>query len=112
MRADECMATIPYRLAKAYEAWYKQQWNQPSRTDFYIMQVAQEVKRVLATSPNSIKLKHFLLDFFPFAKQREIEEKRKKMTPAEIKAEKKRLSQLGKAIWLARMGGGKAKEKK
>lgn len=35
----------------------------PSRTDHYIMQVAQEVRRVLSKRPNSIKLSDMKITF-------------------------------------------------
>lgn len=37
------------------------QESEPSRSDYYAMQIAMEVRRVLSKHPNRIKLKHFKL---------------------------------------------------
>lgn len=34
---------------------------EPNRSDYYLMQIAMEVRRVLSRNPNRIKLKHFKL---------------------------------------------------
>ena len=41
----------------------RDQWNEPSRTDYYLMLVAMEVARKLAKSPGKIQLKHFRIKF-------------------------------------------------
>lgn len=43
--------------------YFKEELNQPSRSDHYLMQIAQEVKRVLSKKPSKIKLKDFTLTF-------------------------------------------------
>ncbi|MHC4687246.1 MAG: hypothetical protein ACYTEW_23490, partial [Planctomycetota bacterium] len=40
-----------------------EQWNRPSRSDQYLMQIAQEVRRVLSKDPEAIKLDHFKIRF-------------------------------------------------
>lgn len=47
-------------LWKAYIAW---EANAFHREDYYLAQIAQEVRRVLSKSPKKIKLDHFLLKF-------------------------------------------------
>ena len=44
-------------------AWIEEEWKTPQRHDYYLMQIAQEVRRVLSKKPNSIKLEHFKLGF-------------------------------------------------
>lgn len=44
-------------------AWLEQEIEQPNPSDYYLMQIAQEVRRVLSKKPNQIKLKHFRLKF-------------------------------------------------
>ena len=44
-------------------AWIEEQWNFPSRSDQYLMQVAAEVRRVLSKKPDAVKLEHFKLKF-------------------------------------------------
>ncbi len=44
-------------------AWLEMQWNRPTRSDNYLMQICQEIRRVLSKKPNGIKLAHFKLTF-------------------------------------------------
>jgi len=39
------------------------EWNAPSRSDYYLMQIACEVRRVLRKNPESIKLDSFKIPF-------------------------------------------------
>jgi len=71
-------------------AWLDSQWNEPSRTDYYLMQVAREVKRVLSSKPASVKLLDFKLPFGEEAKPT-------KPTDKQIEAHK--------ATWIGRLGG-------
>jgi hypothetical protein len=48
---------------KVWLAWLDMQWDQPDRTDCYLMQVACEVRRVLARNPRAIHVKDFKLKF-------------------------------------------------
>jgi len=43
--------------------WLAAQNNEPSRSDFYLMQIAAEVRRVLHKTPNSVKTDDFQLKF-------------------------------------------------
>lgn len=52
------MGRITHREFLVREAWVEQQWNRPSRTDFYLMRVAQRVQQVLAKNPGNITLEH------------------------------------------------------
>lgn len=54
---------MTHRQFMAWMEWLAEQWNVPSRSDAYQMQVACEVRRVLSRSPRSIQPKHFLLKF-------------------------------------------------
>ena len=44
-------------------AWMLEQNNRPSRTDFYLMQIAAEVRRVLHKQPNTVRAQDFELKF-------------------------------------------------
>lgn len=55
------MAAHTERELGVWLAWLDMQWDRPSRTDQYLMQVACEVRRVLAKRPNEIKLADFRL---------------------------------------------------
>lgn len=43
--------------------WYKRDFERPERADHYSMQIACEVRRVLSSKPQEIKMKDFLLTF-------------------------------------------------
>ena len=47
----------------AWRAWLDSQWNRPSRTDNYVMQVAAEIRRGHVKRPRSVKHEHFELQF-------------------------------------------------
>lgn len=57
------MENTTYRQYKLWHAYLEDEWNQPSRTDYYLMRIALEVARKLATHPERIQLKDFKLDF-------------------------------------------------
>lgn len=63
MSLRECMAKHTEREYRAWLAWLEMQWDMPSRTDCYLMQIACEVARVLAKNRNKIKVKDFKLLF-------------------------------------------------
>jgi hypothetical protein len=54
---------MTHRQYLVWNAWFDEKWNQPSLTDFYLMAIACEVRRVLSKHPGRIKLKDFLLRF-------------------------------------------------
>jgi hypothetical protein len=43
--------------------WLKKQWNEPSRSDYYMMQVAREVHCVLHKNPGQVKVGMFKIPF-------------------------------------------------
>lgn len=53
----------PDRVFRAALQWMRDQWNEPSRSDYYMMLVAMEVARKLARQPGKIQLKHFRIKF-------------------------------------------------
>ncbi len=54
---------MTHRQFLAWQAWLELEWDRPSRGDCYQMQVAAEVRRVLAKNPNRIKTNEFKLKF-------------------------------------------------
>lgn len=54
---------MTHREFLTWQAWIDRQWNRPDRTDFYLMQVACEVRRVLSRKPAGIKIDDFRLPF-------------------------------------------------
>lgn len=43
--------------------WLKSEWNNPSRTDSYLMQLAAETRRSMSSNPGSIKMDQFKIEF-------------------------------------------------
>lgn len=74
-------------------AWLQQQWNRPTRSDSYLMQIACEVRRVLSKDPRKIHLSHFELEFGPKSQPRDV----RQMTAAEASLE-------AQARWKTAMG--------
>jgi hypothetical protein len=62
-------STDPFLLSRTWTdrqrlvalTWLRMELNNPSRADLYAMQIACEVRRVLAKNPSGIKIKDFLL---------------------------------------------------
>lgn len=57
------MFAWPNRLYEAALEWLSQEWNKPSRTDQYLIQVATEVRRSCAKKPRTVKFEHLKLKF-------------------------------------------------
>jgi ADP-glucose pyrophosphorylase len=55
MSLRECMEKHTEKEMRVTLAWLEMQWDRPSRTDWYLMQVAAEVRRGLVKKPNSVK---------------------------------------------------------
>ena len=73
----------------------EQDWDIPTRQDYFLAQIAAEVRRTIAREPKAVKLEHFMLKF---------------ASPAEAVAteeERERKGATSKASWLAILGLGK-----
>jgi len=57
------MTRMSHREYMTRMAWIQKELNTPDRTDFYLMQVAQEVRRVLHKKPNTVTLDQFKIKF-------------------------------------------------
>lgn len=77
------------REYNAWQVWLDNQWNIPTRDNYYNMQVAQRVQQVLSSNPNKIQLKHQKIDFTTKEKAK------KKLT----EDEKSKLIAQSKAVW-------------
>ena len=69
MPIQQCMDTHTHRQYLTWLAWLDHRDATPDPTQYYLMQIAAEVRRVLAKQPNSIKLDHFELQFGTVAPQ-------------------------------------------
>jgi hypothetical protein len=54
---------LTHRQFAAWAAWWADEWNRPSRSDQYLMQVALEVRRAAAKHPGRVKIERFRLRF-------------------------------------------------
>ena len=87
------MQRITHREYLTWQKWEAQQWNEPSRSDHYLMRVAQRVQQVLAKEPNKITLDHQRVPF------RQV----KQQAPA-TKPTKQTLTEWTKARWAGMVG--------
>ena len=76
------------------------QWNRPSRTDYYLMRIAQRIQQVLRKNPNSIKLEQQKVEFLT---------KGEKDKPA---VDPKKATSWMKARWLGMLNSFSARKKK
>lgn len=57
------MSTTTHREFLTWCAWFDKEWNQPSRSDWYLMQIAKEVFCVLRKDRKSITADKFKIEF-------------------------------------------------
>ena len=57
------MESISNRKFLAWVQWFKDQWNNPSLTHYYLMQLSRDVRRCLAKNPNAITSEQSRLQF-------------------------------------------------
>ncbi len=84
------------RQFRTWNAWLDQQWNKPTLTDHYLMEVGAEVRRGWVKDPHKVKIEDMRLTFHDSNQQA----KPRKATPQQrILA-----AQLAKARWQGMMG--------
>jgi len=76
------MQRITHREYLIWMRYLEEQWEKPSRTDNYLMQIAAEVRRVLHSNPRRIKQSHFLLSFNGKEKKKPTEEEKQRLIAA------------------------------
>jgi len=57
------MEKTSHREYKLWMEYFNEEWKTLKLSDYYLMQIAQEVQRVLSKNPNKIKLLQFELPF-------------------------------------------------
>ena len=65
MPLRECMRTHTNRECMAWLRWLEEQKNNPSRSDYYLMRIAAEVRKSWAKDPTKIQLNQFRINFVP-----------------------------------------------
>lgn len=99
MSLKQVIKSHTHRQLKEQVAWLDDQLNVPSRSDFYMMQVADEVHYVLGKRPKKAKVSDFFIDVAEFfgIKQK----KKKKLTESESRDALAK----EKAMWVSIAGG-------
>lgn len=77
-----------HRQYLAWMAWLEMQWDRPSRTDWYLMQIAAEVYKKFRKNPAQILVETFKLRF-----------KSSNKAPVKTKAQKEMDAAAAKARW-------------
>lgn len=83
---------MTHRQFLAWEAWYDLDMERPSKDNWYAMQIALEVRRVLHSNPNSVTLDGMRLKFTQKNAETTEEHKRNQL-------------ELAKRMWVGRVGG-------
>ena len=94
MTLNECLTKISYREYLIWRHWLNKQWSVPSRTDYYLMQIAREIKRVLSANPDNISTLDFKIAFSD-------EDEDQKPPPQDPKI----TAMHAKKLWMSRVGG-------
>jgi hypothetical protein len=63
MPVQDCLERHSRRQLLVLCAWLDQQWNRPSRTDNYLMQIACEIVRGRVRNPGAVHVGNFRLQF-------------------------------------------------
>lgn len=100
MPLDDCIAKHTHRQYRLWLAWLDQQWERPDRTDYYLMQIAAEVRKVLAKNRKQIEIEHFGIPSTFWDRLF----KRKPATPPEQQKVSKAQAAISKATWFAFLG--------
>ena len=60
---DDLMERIPQRQYLLWMLYLREEWNQPTRADYYVMQICVEIRRLFSKNPGSIVMKAFKIVF-------------------------------------------------
>jgi len=85
------MKTHTHREYLLWTSWLDAEWEKPSRSDNYLMQIAMEVARVLSKKPKLFRLEQFKLTW-------------QKEKPKQSKLTKKEAAKISKARWFGMTG--------
>jgi len=86
-----------YRDYLTWMAWLDEQWEMPSRTDHYLMQIAMEIRREFVKQPP--RLEQFKI---PFTRKERVIRKSPPVTQRRgKKPKKKQVTQQAKRQWLS-----------
>lgn len=95
------MRELTYREYRTWLTWLDEQWNNPSRSDYYMMQIAQAVARKGIRNPQDVTVGMFRL---PFVMKKGEEEEKEKEPSAPPPIPPFSRVEVSQAIWLGSVG--------
>jgi hypothetical protein len=54
---------VTHRQHLAWREWLESQWNAPSRSDYYVMQLTSDVRSIFAKNPSSVTTEKCKIEF-------------------------------------------------
>lgn len=98
MTLGEYLVRVTHREHRLWVEWLSEQWNEPERSDWYLMQIAAEIRQFrygFSKHPQAVKLKDMKL---PFKTKMEVAaaEQNKELSEREM--------QRIETAWMARLG--------
>lgn len=100
MSIRECRQKHTYREYNVWMTYLDSEWNKPNRSDYYLMQIALEIRRFMVGFSKGGKDPDMNDLVLPFTAQKNEHESEKEITPEEIKNR----AEISKATWFARTG--------
>lgn len=70
---------LTHRQFICWSYWLAQQWQTPTRDNFYQMQIASEIRRTVSKTPNKVNTNTFKIKFEPEKKTIDEETKKKQL---------------------------------
>lgn len=94
MPLRECKKSHTHREFLAWMAWLAKGWEEPSRTEFYLIELLAEIRRSWVKNAKQVKAKEFQLKFARKASDK---------SEAESDEHIKQATKQAQAVWLARV---------
>lgn len=98
MSLQRCMAETTSTEFSDWQTYFQEDLNYPAKGDYYLAQIAAEIRRWMSKTPETVRVEHFLLKFNTGAKR--------KMTAQEVKDR----VESSKARWRAFLHGGRKRD--
>jgi len=94
MSLDECLQKHTKRQIAAWLVYLKQKWDSPTTTEYYLMQIAAEIRRTKAKDPRRVRIEDLRIIFRSKRSHRDMTEE-----------EKKQAAQASKNAWIGMFKG-------
>ena len=109
----ECMDRVSNREFLSWQEWWKDQWNEPDRHDWYLMQIASTLVKLKSKNPEEIKTSWYKMPFtFKESTPPQAEDKKEdqprdpRQPPGPLTREQvvEFSSKMAQSVWKNRMG--------